>query len=628
MTIMNNEQTNKINIEKDFEQYVERMKRIRALATPDITEIKTADEYSKVLIDHFRQIGVLAEQNYALIEDYIMPMRLPREELERFNEMLVNEIDAVEVDVHLSDWLMDKLMLSDIEMHSGQDDSSLLSRLFVQMRRAYYRIASFSRYHDYESERVREQITKDAKIVDDYLAKERFAQLSVEARRILIECVKFAPQLYNNNEYPLSDEYCNEQFAIVERALSVCRDSFYRKLMPDYDWQSYKMYVYLYACYMIYADISQETAHKVYRYIKKLKGIVRRSHSRFKLGDWLDYKTRDFEMWALVVSGKENILEAGKRCYRSYSRRNQYDYSDTGILKNLDLPASFISLVKNHPVPFDEDLAKKYEAMAKGMLEYLYRIPKLSSQYFRCMIIFINLLMNYMEMPGILSMEDLCLNAFITLHPPSYIHSRMVAQISSCLSRHLAQLHPELLEERWKDNRFGFQMYAYHAGLCHDIGKLFIIDTICMYGRPLFDEEFEIIKKHPSVGAGVARKYDSLRDYMDVIRYHHVWYDGSRGYPDCPQGLGGVRNTAINIVHMADCMDAATDVVGRSYKAAKTLDQFIAEAKAGSGTEFAPYVVELLQNEKVKQELDFLLYQGRQNLYQETYLMLMQMKGK
>ena len=67
MTIMNNEQTNKINIEKDFEQYVERMKRIRALATPDITEIKTADEYSSVLIDHFRQIGVLAEQNYALI---------------------------------------------------------------------------------------------------------------------------------------------------------------------------------------------------------------------------------------------------------------------------------------------------------------------------------------------------------------------------------------------------------------------------------------------------------------------------------------------------------------------------------------------------------------------------------
>ena len=73
--------------------------------------------------------------------------------------------------------------------------------------------------------------------------------------------------------------------------------------------------------------------------------------------------------------------------------------------------------------------------------------------------------------------------------------------------------------------------YAWHAALNHDIGKLFIIDTVSMYGRTLLDDEFLLIKSHPVSGAGIASEHVSTRDYVDVIKGHHLWYDCTKGYP-------------------------------------------------------------------------------------------------
>ena len=139
--------------------------------------------------------------------------------------------------------------------------------------------------------------------------------------------------------------------------------------------------------------------------------------------------------------------------------------------------------------------------------------------------------------------------------------------------------------------------------------------------------EFDMLKKdYPD--AEIIAYSDNPLGYKDVANGRIDAYVYARREMELAieNGTEGVRlleeNYNVNPV-----------AVGVSPKAAvpdlrQKLNAFIAEAKAGSGTEFAPYVVELLQNEKVKQELDFLLYQGRQNLYQETYLMLMQMKGK
>lgn len=78
-------------------------------------------------------------------------------------------------------------------------------------------------------------------------------------------------------------------------------------------------------------------------------------------------------------------------------------------------------------------------------------------------------------------------------------------------------------------------------------------------------DEFSIIKSHPVTGAKIASQHQSTKDYVDVIRGHHVWYDCTNGYPKNFNTFESPYKTIIDIVSIADSIDAATDAVGRSY---------------------------------------------------------------
>ena len=78
----------------------------------------------------------------------------------------------------------------------------------------------------------------------------------------------------------------------------------------------------------------------------------------------------------------------------------------------------------------------------------------------------------------------------------------------------------------------------------------------------------------------------------------------------------------VDIVACADCLDAATDGVGRSYKKGKTLDDFIGELKEGSGTRYAPFLLELFEDEEIYHELESILSSGRDDKYRYTYTIL------
>jgi HD-GYP domain-containing protein (c-di-GMP phosphodiesterase class II) len=149
-----------------------------------------------------------------------------------------------------------------------------------------------------------------------------------------------------------------------------------------------------------------------------------------------------------------------------------------------------------------------------------------------------------------------------------------------------------------------------------------IIDTIFVYGRKLFDSEFDLIKEHPSVGYRLLSSHSSTKKYADVARGHHLWFDGSRGYPLDFDVAASPLKAIIDIVMIADCMDAATDSVGRSYNKGKTLSDYEKEVQEGAGTRYAPWGVELLADEKTRQDLEYLLTKERLNLYAETYRLL------
>jgi HD-GYP domain-containing protein (c-di-GMP phosphodiesterase class II) len=70
------------------------------------------------------------------------------------------------------------------------------------------------------------------------------------------------------------------------------------------------------------------------------------------------------------------------------------------------------------------------------------------------------------------------------------------------------------------------------GGLLHDTGKALVPDEILNKPGRLTDEEFAVIRKHPSDGYDILRKSPDVGEIpLDITLHHHERFDGS-GYPD------------------------------------------------------------------------------------------------
>jgi putative nucleotidyltransferase with HDIG domain len=125
------------------------------------------------------------------------------------------------------------------------------------------------------------------------------------------------------------------------------------------------------------------------------------------------------------------------------------------------------------------------------------------------------------------------------------------------------------------------------GALLHDIGKIGVADRVLQKNGPLTQEEFEIIKAHPTLGAHILRQITFLTPHIPIVELHHERPDG-RGYP---QGLLGHATPLLaRIVHVADAFDAMT--TARAYRPAQTPTHAIAELWRYAGSQFDAEVVE------------------------------------
>lgn len=127
------------------------------------------------------------------------------------------------------------------------------------------------------------------------------------------------------------------------------------------------------------------------------------------------------------------------------------------------------------------------------------------------------------------------------------------------------------------------------AANLHDIGKVGIKDSILNKPSRLTDEEYEIIKTHPVMGANILSTIESFGDIKDIVMYHHERWDG-KGYP---KGLKGEEIPFLaRVISIADTFDAITTT--RSYRKALSPEYAREELIKNSGTQFEPMLVDLV----------------------------------
>lgn len=130
----------------------------------------------------------------------------------------------------------------------------------------------------------------------------------------------------------------------------------------------------------------------------------------------------------------------------------------------------------------------------------------------------------------------------------------------------------------------------FYAAPMHDIGKIGIPDSIMLKPEKLNEEEWEIIKKHPIIGAKIIGEHSDglLKTARAISLSHHEKWDGS-GYPY------GLKKEEIclegRIIAIADVFDALMTV--RPYKKAWKIDETCQYLQEQSGKHFDPELASL-----------------------------------
>ena len=151
-------------------------------------------------------------------------------------------------------------------------------------------------------------------------------------------------------------------------------------------------------------------------------------------------------------------------------------------------------------------------------------------------------------------------------------HCERVADLACAIAAHMGIAGPTV--------------FWYRVGaLLHDIGKLVIPAEVLNKPDRLTEDEWALVRRHPSAGAEMLAAVDFPWDVRPIVESHHECWDGS-GYP---HGLAGERiPLAARIVCVADVYDVLTS--DRSFKRALPHDDALEVMRRDVGRQFDPAV--------------------------------------
>jgi len=149
-----------------------------------------------------------------------------------------------------------------------------------------------------------------------------------------------------------------------------------------------------------------------------------------------------------------------------------------------------------------------------------------------------------------------------------------VADLAVQLARLVGMSEPDLVDLR-------------RGALLHDIGKMGIPDMILLKPSALNDEEWAIMRTHPTLGKKMLESIKFLKNSINVPYCHHEKWDGS-GYP---RGLKGEEiPLAARIFSVIDGWDALRS--NRPYRKSVSDEDAWQYIEENAGIAYDPAIVE------------------------------------
>ena len=620
-----------------LKEYIERTKLVLDLSSPQLNTIKDAEAYRLYLQNAFREIGAIGAENNRVLEECLSPLlekgdNISEDEAEilrQFSAMLIDTTSMENLDLPLIYRLAEQILQhaeksGDLKKEIQALDGMIIAAyMMVNLTvRLYPELDDFTRY--------RAVGLAAAKKMMSYLPPEQFETLpDDECRELVLINSRYIRCLFEWNDKEDRSFENDKDIELLKQSLALADDPYYREKMPNYRWEVHVFRTLQYlADYTEYNNMHEFDASQLRElnaYTKQLMAYLA-DHPEFEKG-CPKIEQRLYTIRNAYLAGELPLEKYHEELCTIMQEKDANDFTARGMFVNFTAPIEYI-------MSLDADaLSETQEAMLRtiyaDIVAYTYHLPKTGVLSF--MLTFLaDLLRNYIKVPGGMSFEEICLKIMAAMHPPTYVHTLNIADITKYLAGCLLDRAPEHFvgicdtkdAAEVSARREEILDFAYHAALLHDIGKIFIVETIITYGRHLLESEFHLIDSHTLTGAALLASDEETAAYAEIAMGHHKWADDRRGYPRDFNLKKAKNRTLIQLVTAADCLDAATDAVGRSYKGGKTLAQTVKEFRAESGMHFAPFLVDLLEDSAVAADLQRIVTEGRDENYRKTYALL------
>ncbi|CUH96062.1 hypothetical protein P22_2150 [Propionispora sp. 2/2-37] len=173
----------------------------------------------------------------------------------------------------------------------------------------------------------------------------------------------------------------------------------------------------------------------------------------------------------------------------------------------------------------------------------------------------------------LLSVIESLVNALEAKDTYTYSHSSEVADIALTIGRALKLPDDQLFKINF-------------AAILHDIGKIGIPGHVLNKPEKLTEEEFNIVKEHPAIGARILAGIPLLKDVAEIVLHHHARWDGN-GYPSSLAGSSIPLGS--RIIAVADTYQAM--VSNRPYRESLPHQEAIEQIARCAGSQLDPVIV-------------------------------------
>jgi diguanylate cyclase (GGDEF)-like protein/putative nucleotidyltransferase with HDIG domain len=125
------------------------------------------------------------------------------------------------------------------------------------------------------------------------------------------------------------------------------------------------------------------------------------------------------------------------------------------------------------------------------------------------------------------------------------------------------------------------------AAKLHDIGKIGVPEKILNKNGPLDEQEWQLMREHPTIGANILKPIEHLADLVPIVRYHHERWNGS-GYPL------GMKGTEIPLeARLIGVIDSFHAIISeRPYKKALPVSYALDQLRKQAGITFDPFLID------------------------------------